>query len=229
MNRTVRALAFAGLMVLTNACSRTPADDSAEAGFARDMATHHAQAVEMGFIVRDASRDEALRVLAADIIVTQSAQRGMFMTWLQHWGLTQAAPGPRMAWMGAHDSGSSTSHTGADHSRPPMPGMDTPHASHLSDGQATPGLPLMAGMATDAELDSLRHATGREAEVLFLQLMIRHHEGGVLMARALLNRSREPDVVTLVRGIESGQAGEIRTMTTMLNERGAQPYPSLLK
>ncbi|MDP9479986.1 MAG: DUF305 domain-containing protein, partial [Actinomycetota bacterium] len=33
--------------------SRPPADDSAEAGFARDMMVHHAQAVEMAEILRD--------------------------------------------------------------------------------------------------------------------------------------------------------------------------------
>src|SRR6185369_8412709 len=60
-----------------------PRDDSAEAGFARDMATHHAQAVEMSFVVRDKSVDEALRTLAYDVIVTQSTQRGVFLGWLQ--------------------------------------------------------------------------------------------------------------------------------------------------
>ena len=44
------------------------------------------------------------------------------------------------------------------------------------------GEPLMHGMATDEEMRRLRDARGAEAEVLFLQLMIRHHEGGVVMA-----------------------------------------------
>jgi uncharacterized protein (DUF305 family) len=197
-------------LVAAAGCSPTPADDSAEAGFARDMATHHAQAVEMAFIIRDATSDAALRALAADIIVTQSAQRGMFMAWLQMWGLPQAATGPRMAWM-------------------PSPGTrDTSAMPHAHGADATTGLPLMAGMATDAELDRLRLATGRDAEVLFLQLMIRHHEGGVLMAQALLDRSDREEVVTVVRGIDSGQTGEIATMAQMLTARGAQPLPSLL-
>ena len=74
----------------------TPRDDSAEAGFARDMATHHAQAVDMSFVVRDKSTDEALRTLASDIAITQSTQRGVFMGWLQQWGLPQASSRPRM-------------------------------------------------------------------------------------------------------------------------------------
>ncbi|MEO7275752.1 MAG: DUF305 domain-containing protein [Vicinamibacterales bacterium] len=210
------ALVSALIIVSATGCSRTPADSSAEAGFARDMATHHAQAVEMGFLLRDRTRDEPLRALAADIIVTQSTQRGIFMAWLQAWGLPQASPGPRMAWM-----------SGAE----PMPSMHPgqPMTGSMSPGgPATTSTPLMVGMASDEELDALRRAAGHEAEVLFLQLMIRHHQGGVLMARALLERSGRGDVTPLVRAIESGQAGETTTMTALLRERGAEPLPSLL-
>src|SRR5689334_21327467 len=72
----------------------SPADASAEAGFARDMATHHAQAVDMSFIVLDKSASTELRTIASDIIVTQSTQRGIFMGWLQQWGLSQASTRP---------------------------------------------------------------------------------------------------------------------------------------
>ena len=211
---------FAAVVAIAAAagCSRTPADASAEAGFARDMATHHAQAVEMGFMVRDSSRDGPLRALAADIIVTQSAQRGIFMAWLQAWGLPQASPGPRMAWMGSG---------GHIHAMDPGHPMTGPMSAN--GAPAGPGMPLMAGMASDRELEALRQADGHDAEVLFLQLMIRHHEGGILMAKALLEQSHREEVVTLVRGIESGQAGEIKTMTAMLRERGAEPLPSLLQ
>jgi uncharacterized protein (DUF305 family) len=198
-------------MVAVSGCSRTPADDSVEAGFARDMATHHAQAVEMAFIIRDVTTDDALRALSEDIIVTQSAQRGMFMAWLQQWRLPQAAAGPRMAWMESD---------GASHAAAGM--------QHATAGHGVTAMPLMAGMATDGEMDTLRSATGREAEVLFLQLMIRHHEGGVIMAKALLDRSTLEHVVTLARGIDSGQTGEIASMTQMLRARDAQPLPSLL-
>ena len=41
-----------------------PSSASAEAGFARDMQTHHAQAVEMAFLIRDRSEDADLTRLA---------------------------------------------------------------------------------------------------------------------------------------------------------------------
>jgi uncharacterized protein (DUF305 family) len=180
----------------------TPGDDSAEAGFARDMATHHAQAVEMSFVIRDKSADDQLRTLAYDIIVTQSTQRGVFMGWLQEWGLPQASRRPRMAWMPGHA------------------GMA---------GEAGHGVAQMHGMASDDELRRLRTAEGVDAEVLFLQLMIRHHEGGVLMARALMGQSQRDGIVQIARSIEEGQAAEVAQMTAMLAKRAARPYDSLLE
>jgi len=176
-----------------------PADDSAEAGFARDMATHHAQASEMSFVVRDSSTDPRLRALAYDIIVTQTAQRGMFMGWLQQWGLSQASTVPRMSWMPGHT-----------------------HAATAAGGP-------MPGMASAAELERLRGATDQDAERLFLQLMIRHHEGGVLMAKALLTQSTREEVIAIAKHIDEGQTAEITLMKELLAERDGSPLPSLIQ
>jgi uncharacterized protein (DUF305 family) len=169
-----------------------PADDSAEAGFARDMATHHAQAVEMALVVRDQTSDPELRALAYDIIVTQATQRGIFMGWLQVWGLPQTSTRPRMAW---------------------MPG----HAQTAPGG----GAMLMHGMASDDELRRLRAAKGTDAEILFLQLMIRHHEGGIVMADAVIPLARRAEVVQMAKSISAGQRVEIDEMTEMLARRRA--------
>ncbi|MET8053083.1 DUF305 domain-containing protein [Streptosporangium sp. NPDC005286] len=194
----VLAVAITLLFVLGRTAS--PTDASAEAGFARDMAVHHAQAVEMSFIARDGSEDEALRRLAYDIIVTQTAQRGIFTGWLQQWGLNQSTERPVMAWMAGHGGHSVT------------PGAST----------------TMPGMASDDELKKLREATGKDQEILFLQLMIRHHEGGVQMGRGLLKLSDRDEVATMAQHIVDGQTGEIELMTDMLRQRGAQRLPSIL-
>ncbi|WP_327069721.1 DUF305 domain-containing protein [Kitasatospora sp. NBC_01302] len=76
-----------------------PSTSSPEAGFARDMATHHQQAIDMSFIVRDRTDNAEVRGLAFDIINTQANQRGMLMGYLDQWGLTQASSAPPMAWM----------------------------------------------------------------------------------------------------------------------------------
>lgn len=181
-----------------------PGDDSADAGFARDMAEHHAQAIEMAFIVRDATTNATLRVLTYDIIATQGAQRGIFMGWLQQWGLSPSSSGPPMAWMAGHG----TAGGGSGH-----------EAGHVR----------MHGMATREELDRLRAATGVDAEIQFLQLMIRHHEGGVIMARAVLPLTRREEVRAMARSIDETQLAEVQLMTELLAERGAQPLPSLLQ
>ena len=76
-----------------------PSDTSADAGFARDMSEHHAQAVELGMIAYQRATDPEVRVLAGDIATTQQAQIGIMQTWLKHWGLLPTGTQPHMAWM----------------------------------------------------------------------------------------------------------------------------------
>lgn len=78
----------------------TPSDSSAEAGFARDMSIHHAQAVEMALIAKERTEDPAIQTLATDIILTQQAQIGQMRGWLDAWGLPPNGSQPQMAWMG---------------------------------------------------------------------------------------------------------------------------------
>jgi uncharacterized protein (DUF305 family) len=90
-----------------------PGNDSAEAGFARDMIVHHAQAVQMAEIVRDKTNSDDIRLLAADISLTQQGQIGIMQGWLEVWGLPITGEEPAMAWMGQPMDGF-------------MPGMATP-------------------------------------------------------------------------------------------------------
>ncbi|PZT77738.1 MULTISPECIES: DUF305 domain-containing protein [unclassified Streptomyces] len=173
-----------------SAAASAPAESSADVGFARDMAVHHQQAVEMSFIVRDRTSDEAVRRLAFDIINTQANQRGMLLGWLEMWGRAKSSPGAPMAWMG---------HTFT-------PG---------GDGA------LMPGMATDAQLDALRKAEGRKAEVLFLRLMTAHHKAGADMAAAAASSAGTEEIRNLADGMVRGQQSEIALMADMLKERGA--------
>jgi uncharacterized protein (DUF305 family) len=98
--------------------TRTPGEDSPEAGFARDMMVHHAQAVQMAEIVRDKTESPAMRTLATDIALTQQAQIGMMQGWLEVWGLSITGTKPPMSWMGHPTEGL-------------MPGMATPEEIHL--------------------------------------------------------------------------------------------------
>jgi uncharacterized protein (DUF305 family) len=76
-----------------------PGEDSVEAGFARDMAAHHAQAVEMGMIAYQKASTPAVRSLGGDIAITQQGQIGVMNTWLKDWGLSPNSSKPPMSWM----------------------------------------------------------------------------------------------------------------------------------
>ena len=77
-----------------------PEERSAEAGFARDMTSHHEQAVQMAEIVRGSTAHEEIRVLAIDIALTQQAQIGRMRGWLDVWGVSPTGERPPMAWKG---------------------------------------------------------------------------------------------------------------------------------
>jgi uncharacterized protein (DUF305 family) len=175
-----------------------PGTTSSDAGFARDMQVHHNQAVEMSMIVRDNITDETLRSIAYDIALTQQQQAGQMYAWLEEWGLDQSSAQPRMEWMAA-GSGHGGMEMGADPAS-----MLTPEG-------------LMPGMATGAQLDELRAARGEDAERLYLNLMINHHEAGVDMARAGAELAETEQVRTLATKIQSGQQAEITLMQNMLD------------
>ncbi|CAM5422172.1 hypothetical protein SAVIM338S_02330 [Streptomyces avidinii] len=191
--------------------SRAPGLYSADAGFARDMAVHHQQAVEMSFIVRDRTQDEAVRSLAYDIANTQANQRGMLLGWLDLWGLPKVVAGePPMTWMGTGDHGSDGH------------GEDGTGGHDMGGVVTKPGA-LMPGMATKEELARLGSAGGRDAEVLYLQLMTEHHKGGVAMARGCAAECGTPAERALAQGMVAAQQSELALMADMLKQRGADP------
>src|SRR5919112_3586397 len=98
------ALLIAGLLLGAGGAflatrATTPGDTSAEAGFLRDMSTHHAQAVSMAMIAHANSTDPAIVSLAADIALTQHGQIGYMQAWLRDWGLSPTGSEPAMSWM----------------------------------------------------------------------------------------------------------------------------------
>ncbi|MET9388999.1 DUF305 domain-containing protein [Streptomyces sp. NPDC006624] len=171
----------------------TPSAGSADAGFARDMAVHHQQAVEMSYIVRDRTKDEEVRRLAYDIAQTQANQRGMMLGWLDLWGLPKVSSEPPMSWMG-------------------MGGM-----ASGEDGA------LMPGMATGAEMKKLGELDGKRAEIYYLQLMTDHHKGGVHMAEGCVATCTVGVEKRLAQGMVEAQQSEIGLMADLLEARGAGP------
>ena len=196
---TVLGVVTASLVIgrVSAPIDRDPIDSSAEAGFARDMQVHHLQAVELAMIVRDTTSDPDVRLLAYDIATSQAQQSGQMFGWLAEWGLSQAATDPAMTWM----------------SRPTLDATNQNHAANHRPGSAMPGL------ASREQLSELTRLQGVAAERLFLALMIAHHEGGVEMAQAIIERSTNRVVTNLASGIVQSQASETILMRGMLTAR----------
>ncbi|MFB9309805.1 uncharacterized protein (DUF305 family) [Agromyces hippuratus] len=75
----------------------------------------------------------------------------------------------------------------------------------------------MGGMLSDDEMTALEDATAAEFDRLYLEGMIDHHEGAILMARMILD-SDNPEVRALGEAIVESQTAEIELMTQMLGE-----------
>jgi uncharacterized protein (DUF305 family) len=159
-----------------------PGNDSVEAGFARDMQTHHQQAVEMAMYEWQNGSDPAMTTVAYDIATTQSTEIGMYRTWLRDWGV-ELSSGEPMAWAGDE---------------------------HSHDSEETGG--LMPGMATPEQMEEFKSLTGNEADVMFADLMIAHHIGGVDMAKLVLDRTDNELVATAARRTISQQQAEIENL-----------------
>ncbi|MFF4877793.1 MULTISPECIES: DUF305 domain-containing protein [unclassified Micromonospora] len=103
-----------------------PGDTSVEAGFARDMTTHHTQAVEMSLTAYRSATLPGVRQMAVDIASGQQGEIGAMQTWLRQWELSPTGSQPPMSWM----SDGATVKDGL------MPGMATPQEmAALRDAQ----------------------------------------------------------------------------------------------
>jgi uncharacterized protein (DUF305 family) len=138
-------------------------------------------------------------VLSYDIATSQGGQRGEMFDWLVQWGLRQSG-GPMMAWMSESDA--AHGHGGA--------------GEPMTDAEAREAM----GMASPEEIAALQDATGQEADCLFLELMIRHHEGAIPMAAAVIELGSEPRVLEVAGSIEAGQTAEIDAMRSMQGRLG---------
>lgn len=91
------------------------------------------------------------------------------------------------------------------------------------------GMAGSMGMASAVQVQRISSSQSvKEAEILFLQLMHRHHQGGIQMAQAVLDDNPRADVVTrLAQGIVSGQRVELQVIESILRRLGGSVPPAL--
>jgi uncharacterized protein (DUF305 family) len=84
----------------------------------------------------------------------------------------------------------------------------------------------MEGMASEEEMEALEAAGGDDFDRLFLELMIEHHRGALVMVEELLDErgaAQDPELFEFARDVKNDQEAEIERMTAML--AGYSPDP----
>jgi uncharacterized protein (DUF305 family) len=98
-----------------------------------------------------------------------------------------------------------------DERKQPQP---SEHAHHMPGG-------MMPGMLSDAEMTKLAAAKGPEFDRLFLEGMIKHHMGALIMVEELFNSpgsAQQADMFDFASHVDSDQRMEISRMTQMLKD-----------
>lgn len=93
--------------------------------------------------------------------------------------------------------------------------LPDPHAHHAA------GATLMPGMLTAGEMDRLRDAKGAAFDRLFLELMIKHHEGALVMVERLFatpGAGQESAIFAFASDVVDDQRAEIDRMSALLKE-----------
>ncbi len=170
----------------------------ADVRFMQDMIPHHQQAVEMAALVRGRSNTKAVVDIAARIDASQADEIRFMQDWLRERGQTAPDPGAGHAAHAGHDMG---------------------HGDHSGHG-------MMAGMATPEQMKQLAAARGAAFDRLFLERMIAHHEGAIVMADTLLaagGSAYEPQLFQFVNDVVNEQQGEIERMNVLLAGLSSDP------
>ena len=84
------------------------------------------------------------------------------------------------------------------------------------DGMEMADMPGMDGMMTAAEMTALEAATGPAFDKLWLEMMVRHHQGAVTMSKTAETDGKAAVVKELAAKIVSAQEGEIAEMQKLL-------------
>ncbi|MEU3904182.1 DUF305 domain-containing protein [Streptomyces goshikiensis] len=76
----------------------------------------------------------------------------------------------------------------------------------------------MAGMMTAEEMDKLKASSGKAFDTAFMEMMIKHHEGAVAMAKTEKADGSFADAKTMADAIITSQTAEIATMNNLLGK-----------
>lgn len=94
-------------------------------------------------------------------------------------------------------------------------GEDAPDAHSGGHGSGEHGMP---GMMAEGEMTAMEKASGSEFDKLYLEMMIRHHEGAIEMAEKELADGSDAEAKKLAEKIKSVQQDEIDEMNALFEK-----------
>ncbi|MBI3382094.1 MAG: DUF305 domain-containing protein [Aquabacterium sp.] len=176
-----------------------PEHGPVDIGFAQDMSLHHEQALTMAQMAL-AKGSPRVRQLAQGIVNQQLKEVGYMQGWLMLWQAPGIAPTDEMHWM--RDA----------YGRSPR--RDPAYERFIDNCIQGRGMP---GLASPAELDALAAVAQAEAfDAMFLALMVRHHQGAVVMARFASEYAQLDAVRGFARAVSAEQQQELMLMLRWL-------------
>ncbi len=178
--------------------------DAFDRAFLEAMIQHHALAVRMARPVEANSQRPELKALASAIIADQTREIVQMRGWLKSWYGVDV-PDPLAAMAPAPAAGAMAGHAGHG-------GMSGGQGGAMGPGAGQTAAP--GGMDMLADFWSL---PANRLDVVFMSLMIPHHQGAIDMARLAAERAAHPEVATLAAGIVASQSGEIEQMNAWLS------------
>ncbi|QYO67313.1 DUF305 domain-containing protein [Leptolyngbya sp. 7M] len=169
-----------------------PAVSPKDIEFMQGMIMHHAQAVEITDMIAERTSDRDIIMLGERISRSQADEIAFMKRWLTFRG---EKPLPTSGGHAGHD-----------------------HGGH----SASSSKPLMPGMLSPEQMRELRNTKGPEFDRLFLEGMIQHHEGALMMVKDLFDTSgagQDAELFNFATDVDSGQRAEITTMQNLLKKR----------
>ena len=172
--------------------AKLPPESRKDVEFMQGMIMHHAQAVEMTDLIESRTQNKDIRKIGARISQSQTDEMNFMKRWLQMRGESTEM---------AHAK--TEAHT---------------HAAHAPTKHEM----LMPGMLSAEQMNALKKARGAEFDRLFLQGMIQHHNGALVMVRELFDTAgsgQDAELFTFATDVDSGQRAEIKSMQTLLGDK----------
>lgn len=171
----------------------------ADVTFAAGMIPHHQQAITMAQMALTQATNPEVKKLATAIKAAQDPEIQTMSGWLTGWG--QPVPATTAT---THD----------------MSQMGSPTSDAMGGTGGMDGMGGVSGMMSDEEMSQLSATSGAAFDKLWLQMMVKHHQGAVAMARTELTDGANTQAKQLAQSIIDSQSTEITTMTTLLTTLG---------